>query len=86
MIPETLHDNPLAMAFNDLAANAKFALAELTIEVEPVNIVKALGLAKNELKFERLSTVTGVDRYPAEPVSAQRPPSGPCRAAAHRTL
>jgi NADH-quinone oxidoreductase subunit C len=67
MIPETLHDNPLAMAFNDLAANAKFAFAELTIEVEPANILRALRLAKNELKFERLSTVTGVDRYPAEP-------------------
>jgi NADH-quinone oxidoreductase subunit C len=39
----------------------------LTIEVAPANILEALRLAKQELNFERLSTVTGVDRYPAEP-------------------
>jgi NADH-quinone oxidoreductase subunit C len=67
MIPETLHDNPLAMAFDSVAVTAKFAFAELTIEVDPANILAALRIAKNDLKFERLSTVTGVDRYPAEP-------------------
>jgi NADH-quinone oxidoreductase subunit C len=29
--------------------------------------VEALRRAKHQLNFERLSTVTGVDRYPAEP-------------------
>ena len=67
MIPEGLRDNPLAMAFDGVAATATFAFAELTIEVDPANILEALRVAKDELNFERLSTVTGVDRYPAEP-------------------
>ena len=67
MIPESLRDNPLAMAFDPVATTAKFDFAELTIEVDPANIVAALRLAKDSLHFERLSTVTGVDRYPAEP-------------------
>ena len=67
MIPESLRDNPLALAFDGVAATATFAFAELTVEVEPANILEALRLAKHELNFERLSTVTGVDRYPAEP-------------------
>jgi NADH-quinone oxidoreductase subunit C len=67
MIPESLRDNPLAVAFEGVALTAIFAFAELTIEVAPTNIVEALRLAKHELNFERLSTVTGVDRYPAEP-------------------
>ena len=67
MIPEGLRDNPLAMAFDGIAAAAAFAFAELTIEVEPANILEALRLAKHQLSFERLSSVTGVDRYPAEP-------------------
>jgi NADH-quinone oxidoreductase subunit C len=67
MIPETLRDNPLAMAFEAIATTGKFAFGELTIEVAPGKILSALGLAKYELKFERLTSVTGVDRYPAEP-------------------
>jgi NADH-quinone oxidoreductase subunit C len=67
MIPESLRDNPLAMAFEGVAATATFAFSELTIEVDAANILEALRLAKHEQGFERLSTVTGVDRYPAEP-------------------
>jgi NADH-quinone oxidoreductase subunit C len=67
MIPESLRGNSLAMAFEAVAATATFAFSELTIEVAPANILEALRLAKHELNFERLSTVTGVDRYPAEP-------------------
>jgi NADH-quinone oxidoreductase subunit C len=67
MIPENLHDNPLAAALADLAATAKFEFNELTIEVAPANIVAILRRLKNDLNFERLSTVTCVDRYPAEP-------------------
>jgi NADH-quinone oxidoreductase subunit C len=67
MIPEDLRDNPLASALDDLATTAKFAFNELTIEVAPANIVAALRRAKDHLHFERLSTVTCVDRYPAEP-------------------
>ena len=65
--PETLRDNPLAAAFDDLAATAKFELGELTVKSRPTSILEALRRAKDQLQFERLSTVTGVDRYPAEP-------------------
>ena len=67
MIPESLRDNPLAMAFDGVAAAAKFEWNELTIQVDPQNVVPALRIAKHDAGFERLSTVTGVDRYPAEP-------------------
>lgn len=67
MIPESLRDHPLAVAFDSVATAAAFAFGELTIEVAPASILEALRLAKHELNFERLSTVTGVDRYPAEP-------------------
>jgi NADH-quinone oxidoreductase subunit C len=67
MIPDTLRDNPLAAALDDLATTAKFAFNELTIEVDPANIVEVLRRLKQNLNFERLSTVTCVDRYPAEP-------------------
>lgn len=67
MIPESLRENPLAMAFDGVAAAAKVEFDELTIEVEPQHVVEALRIAKHKLGFERLSTVTGVDRFPAEP-------------------
>lgn len=50
-----------------LAAASKFDRGELTIEVLPENILEACRIAKEQLKFERLSTVTAVDRYPSEP-------------------
>jgi NADH-quinone oxidoreductase subunit C len=67
MIPDALRDNRIAATLDDLASTARFALDELTIEVEPANLIAALRRVKHDLKFERLSTVTGVDRYPAEP-------------------
>jgi NADH-quinone oxidoreductase subunit C len=48
-----------------LAAQEK--LGELTIEVAPEKIVEACRLLKDTLQFERISTVTAVDRYPYEP-------------------
>jgi len=67
MIPEGLRDNPIAAALSDVAATAKFEFNELTVEVAPANLIEALRRIKHDLHFERLSTVTGVDRYPAEP-------------------
>ena len=67
MIPDSLRDNPVAAALDDLATTANFNFNELTVEIAPQNIVEALRRVKHQLKFERLSTVTGVDRYPAEP-------------------
>lgn len=66
MIPDSLRDNAVAAALGDLATTAKIEFHELTVEIAPENIVEALRRVK-DLKFERLSTVTGVDRYPAEP-------------------
>jgi NADH-quinone oxidoreductase subunit C len=67
MIPDSLRDNPIAAALADVAVTAKFEFAELTVEIHPAYIREALRRVKDELKFERLSTVTGVDRFPAEP-------------------
>jgi len=67
MIPDSLRDNPLAAALDDLATTARFDFNELTVELAPENILEALRRLKQDLKFERLSTITGVDRYPAEP-------------------
>ncbi len=67
MIPESLRENHLAMAFDGVATTAVFALNELIIEVAPANILEALKIARSGQGFERLSLVTAVDRYPAEP-------------------
>ena len=50
-----------------LALISKFDRGELTVEVAPERIVEACRAVKHELKFERLSDVTAVDRYPSEP-------------------
>ncbi len=40
---------------------------ELTVEIPPVALVEACRVLKQNLQFERLSTVTAVDRYPFDP-------------------
>jgi len=40
---------------------------ELTVEIAPENVVDACRFLKHERQFERLSTVTAVDRYPSQP-------------------
>ena len=67
MLPDNLNSLPAAAALADLATGGKFELGELTIEIAPENILAALGRLKHDLQFERLSTVTGVDRYPVVP-------------------
>lgn len=67
MIPESLQSLPEVAALGALATSAKNDFHELTIEVAPENIVAALGIVKSELRYERLTSVTGVDRFPAEP-------------------
>jgi NADH-quinone oxidoreductase subunit C len=66
MIPEELRSNPVAASLDDVATTARFAFDELTVEIDPARIVEALGRLK-AAGFERLTSVTGVDRYPAEP-------------------
>jgi NADH-quinone oxidoreductase subunit C len=51
----------------DIAVASKNDFGELTIEVAPDNIVAALRRLKHDHKFERLTSVTAVDRFPAEP-------------------
>jgi NADH-quinone oxidoreductase subunit C len=51
----------------DAIAAGKFDRNELTLEIAPPKIVSVCGFLKYDQSFVRLSTVTGVDRYPAEP-------------------
>jgi NADH-quinone oxidoreductase subunit C len=51
----------------DAITAGKFDRNELTIEIAPPKIVSVCGFLKYDQSFVRLSTVTGVDRYPAEP-------------------
>lgn len=48
-----------------LASQVRFG--ELTVEVAPGSLVDACRLLKRDLGFERLSTVTAVDRFPLSP-------------------
>jgi NADH-quinone oxidoreductase subunit C len=57
----------LADVLGDLVAASKEEFGELTIEVAPSNILAALRRLKGDLKFERLTSVTAVDRFPSEP-------------------
>ena len=71
MLPETLKENPLTLAVHEFDATAlvdgKFDRAELTLEIAPGRLVDVCNFLKNQQQFVRLSTVTAVDRYPAEP-------------------
>jgi NADH-quinone oxidoreductase subunit C len=57
-IPELLQ--PFA-----LASQTRFG--ELTVEVAPGNLLEACRVLKHQLGFERVSTITAVDRYPLSP-------------------
>lgn len=67
MLPESLLEFPAATLLADIAVTGKHEFDELTIEVTAGNITEALRRLKNDLKFERLTSVTGVDRFPQEP-------------------
>ena len=71
MLPETLKENTLALAVHEFDADSivagKFDRAELTLEIAPERIVSVCRFLKTQQEFVRLSTVTGVDRYPDEP-------------------
>jgi NADH-quinone oxidoreductase subunit C len=47
--------------------DGKFALGELTLEINPARIVDAAHFLKHQDRFVRLAAVTCVDRYPIEP-------------------
>ena len=77
MLPENLRGldvagvGAVAAAIDAFDADAitagKFDRNELTLEIAPPKIVSVCGFLKYDQRFVRLSTVTGVDRYPAEP-------------------
>jgi NADH-quinone oxidoreductase subunit C len=71
MLPENLRDRPVAAAVEAFDADAvltgKYEFGELTLETAPAKIVSVCGFLKYDQQFVRLSTVTAVDRYPAEP-------------------
>src|SRR5271166_1828295 len=71
MLPDNLRDRPVAAAVAAFDADAVIggnpAHKELTLEIVPAKIVSICGFLKYDQEFVRLSTVTAVDRYPAEP-------------------
>jgi NADH-quinone oxidoreductase subunit C len=71
MLPESLQEHPTAAsvaAFDaDALVTGKFDRAELTLEIAREKVLPVCRFLKDELKFVRLSTIAGVDRYPAEP-------------------
>jgi NADH-quinone oxidoreductase subunit C len=66
-LPELLRDNSTAAALADLATAGNLDFGELTVEIAPAQILEALHRIKGTLGFNRLSTITGVDRFPVEP-------------------
>ena len=71
MLPDSLKDNPIAAAVEAACPAAllegKLDRGELTLEVAPAEIVPVCRFLKEQQAFQRLSTVTAVDRLPAEP-------------------
>ncbi|MDQ2898946.1 MAG: NADH-quinone oxidoreductase subunit C [Acidobacteriota bacterium] len=67
MLPEELQAYPDAVAVTDSIVTGKYDRKELTLEIESSNIVEVCRKMKRDRQYIRLSTVTAVDRYPAEP-------------------
>jgi NADH-quinone oxidoreductase subunit C len=71
MLSDTLRQNAIATAVEAFDADAITAgsldRGELTLEITPGKIVSICGFLKYDQKFIRCSSVTAVDRYPAEP-------------------
>jgi NADH-quinone oxidoreductase subunit C len=71
MLPENLRQHAVAAAVgafdSDAVTGGNFDRAELTLEIAPAKIASICGFLKYDQGFGRVSTVTAVDRYPAEP-------------------
>ena len=71
MIPDEVKNFPVAAALlntaPDAVLGAKFDRGELTLEIAAEHIGAVCAYLKQSQDFVRLSTVTGVDWYPAEP-------------------
>jgi len=71
MAPENWKEHSTAAAVAAFDADAvkggKFERNELMLEIAPPKIASVCGFLKYDQTFIRLSSVTAVDRYPAEP-------------------
>lgn len=71
MISEAVATHPIVVALQQESSSwlvsANIALGELTIEVEADRVAHVCRFLRDEKAFNRLSTVTAVDRYPVEP-------------------
>ena len=71
MLPENLKEHSTAAAVEAFDADAvksgRFDHNEMTLEIAPPKIASICGFLKYDQNFIRLSSVTAVDRYPAEP-------------------
>lgn len=71
MIPEELKSHAAAAAVEAFDSRALLGgnldRGEVTLEVDPARIQSVCGLLKHDQHFVRLSTVTAVDLYPADP-------------------
>jgi NADH-quinone oxidoreductase subunit C len=71
MLPDNLREHAVALAVEAFDAEAvkggKYDRTELTLEIAPAKIASVCGFLKYDQAFVRLSTVTAVDRFPAEP-------------------
>src|SRR4051812_45636517 len=71
MLPDHLKEHAAAIAVDAFDADAiragKFESGELTLEIAAAKIESVCGFLKYDQKFVRLSTVTAVDPFPAEP-------------------
>jgi NADH-quinone oxidoreductase subunit C len=71
MLPDNLRDRAVAAAVeafdSEALRGAQYDRGELTLEIVPAKIASICGFLKYDQQFVRLSTVTAVDRWPAEP-------------------
>src|ERR1043165_3103675 len=71
MLPENLREHAIAAgveAFDtDAVTGGRLERGELMLEIAPAKIASVCGFLKYDQKFVRLSSLTAVDRYPAEP-------------------
>jgi NADH-quinone oxidoreductase subunit C len=71
MISDQVREIPVVSALLARSPNAVTAgsllLKELTLEIDPGQILDVCQFVKTDQKFVRLSGITGVDWYPAEP-------------------
>lgn len=71
MLPDALKDYPVVAALETglpgAILEAKAQYGEISLEIAPDFIVRCCRLLKQDLHFNRLSTVTAVDWFPLEP-------------------